>query len=72
MSADNAPMPQYGNFRGKDGYAKCPAGCNEEDTTEHLLLCKKRQKHPYWYKKYRSAMKIKHRENIKTLLYGEN
>ena len=73
------------NFGGQDGDAKCPAGCNEEDTTEHLLSCEKLDaichkmevksihtdiKSTEWLK--RNAMKIKHRENIKALLYGEN
>ena len=73
------------NFGGQDGEAKCPAECNEEDTTEHLLTCEKLDaichkmevknihtdiKSTEWLK--RSAMKIKHRENIKTLPYGEN
>ena len=29
------------NFKNKDGDCKCPAGCTEEETTEHMITCPK-------------------------------
>ena len=73
------------NYKGKDQNIRCPAGCADDDTTEHLIMCKKMdticEKIPVksivndlkdfdWLRK--NAPIIKNRLELRSMIYKEN
>ena len=73
-----------GNFKEKEKTTKCPAGCQEEDTTEHLMECEKLDaicgkipvrnarsdlKDFKWLQ--RNIKAVKHRQYVRAIMYNE-